>query len=216
MSVEDQPQRTQNCAGIRWNPRRPLRPNRCGWCSAHTAALREISSRAARILPLPGPPAGDQRIVTNALLFVPEGPRWRLAGGKPAQRARPPVAPLNGACPSGASKKFLGVSSPQHFRHHPSPRVIFYDAPLGHRAARPGFRGRRPRARTCPRLISSGVPPGREPGIPARSAYAVPRSSEYSAAPLPLPAATGGRSRSASAAPLGIHRISVGHPNRLD
>ena len=39
----------------------------------------------------------------------------------------------------------------------------FFDAPLGHGATRHRFRGRRP-LRTCPRLISSGVAPGREPG----------------------------------------------------
>ncbi len=84
-----------------------MRRTSCGWCAAHTAALREKSPRPASILPPPCPPADPQIIVTNAPLFVPEGPRRKLAGGKSAQRARPPVAPPNGPCPSGASKKFF-------------------------------------------------------------------------------------------------------------
>ncbi len=50
VSAEDQPQRPRKFAGTRWNPRRPWRSTCCGWCSAHTAALREESSRRARIL----------------------------------------------------------------------------------------------------------------------------------------------------------------------
>ena len=114
----------------------------------------------------PGPPAEDHGIVANAWLVVPEGRRRKLAGGKPAQRAWPPVLPPDGPCPSGASKKNSAASSPQHFRQHASPRAFFFDAPLGHGVRWHGFRGRRPLGRTCPRLISSGVPPGREPGVP--------------------------------------------------
>ena len=50
VSAEDQPQRPRIPASTRWNQRRPLGPTGCGWCSAHTAALREKSSRRARIL----------------------------------------------------------------------------------------------------------------------------------------------------------------------
>ena len=123
-------------------------------------------SGAARILPLPWPPADDPRIVADAFLVVPEGPRRKLAGGKPAQRARPPVAAPNGPCASGASKKLFGpsVAAGRSGRQRSaSIPAHFFDAPLGHGATRHRFRGRRPR-RTCPRLISSGVPPGREPG----------------------------------------------------
>ena len=144
VSAEAQPQRPGIPAGTGWNHRRPMRPNGCGWCFADTAALREKSSRRTRILPRPCPQTDDQRIVANALLVVPEGLRRKLAGGKPAQRARPPVTSPNGPCPSGASQKFLAASIPQHFRHDSSPRVIFCDAPLGHGATRHGLRGRRP------------------------------------------------------------------------
>ncbi len=61
------------------------------------------------------PPSDDQRIVANALLYVPEGRRRKLAGGKPAPRARPPVAPPNRPCPSGASNKFFGGVLPAAF-----------------------------------------------------------------------------------------------------
>ncbi len=115
------------------------------------------------VYPWPDCSPSAQIIVAHALFFVPEGPQRKLAGGKSAQRARPPVAPPNEPCPSGASKNFLASSSPRQFRHPSPPRAIFFDAPLGHRATRAQFRGLRPLTRTCPRLISSGVPPGREP-----------------------------------------------------
>ena len=50
VSAEDQPQRPRILGGTRWNQRRPVRPTCCGWCAAHTAALRENSSRRERIL----------------------------------------------------------------------------------------------------------------------------------------------------------------------
>ncbi len=64
--------------------------------------------------------------------------------------------------------------------------------------------------RTCPRLISSGVPPGRELGVSARSAYAVQSSVEYFTAPLPPQPWRPGRSRSALVAvPRCVHRVAV-------
>ena len=67
--------------------------------------------------------------------------------------------------------------------------------------------------RTCPRLISSGVPPGREPGVPAHSGHAVLRSSEYFAVSFPIQALRLGRSRPAlvPALPRCVHPISVGN-----
>ena len=171
------------------------------------------SSRPARILPPPWPPVIDQRIVADARFFVPEGPRRKLAGGKPAQRARPPDTRSNGPCPSGASENFLPASCAQHFHHHSSPRAIFFDAPLGHGATRHRFRGQRPLGRTCPRLISSGVPPGREPGVPPRRERRAEVVQKLRRASPPPRAATGDRSRSASpaASPLRVHRVSVVH-----
>ena len=161
----------------------------CGFAGAEPlragTARAPKSSRRTRILPLRRQQPDRQQTAGAGWFRVPEGLRRILAGGKPAQRARPPVAPPNGPCPSGASKKFLSAVSPQHFRHPSSPRAIFFDAPVGHGATRRGFRGQRPLRRTCPRLISSGVPPGREQSVPASTAYAVERSSEYSTAPLP-------------------------------
>ena len=62
VSAEDQPQRPRISARNRWNPSRPRRSTCCGWCAAHTAALREKSSRAGRVLPWhrrANPPAAD-------------------------------------------------------------------------------------------------------------------------------------------------------------
>ena len=42
-------------------------------------------------------------------------------------------------------------------------RYGFFDAPLGHGTTSRAFRGLRPLPRTCPRLISCGVPPGQRP-----------------------------------------------------
>ncbi len=50
VSAEDQPQQPRNVVGARRNQTLPVRPTGCGWCSAHTAALREKSSGRARIL----------------------------------------------------------------------------------------------------------------------------------------------------------------------
>ncbi len=47
--------------------------------------------------------------------------------------------------------------------------AIFSDAPLGQGTFSLRFRGRRPLARPCPRLISFGVPPGREPSDHAQT-----------------------------------------------
>ncbi len=50
VSAEDQPQQPRNVVGTLRNQRLSVRSTCCGWCSAHTAALREKSSRRARIL----------------------------------------------------------------------------------------------------------------------------------------------------------------------
>ena len=201
MSAEDQPQRPQALAGTHWNQSRPLRTPCCGWCAAHTAALREKSSRRARISPLLWSPADEQTIIANTWLLVPEGRRRKLAGGKPAQRARPPVAPPNGPCPSGASKKFLAASAPLRFRHPSAPRAFFFDAPLGHGAKRHRFRGRRPLPRTCPRLISSGVPPGRKTGGRAQPRKTPGVRMAFQTRPVAAP-------------PRFVHRASVSQQQR--
>ena len=135
------------------------------------------SSRAARILPLRCQSAEHRRIVSDAGLLVPEGRRRKLAGGKPAPAGAAPGCHAKRAMPQRGIGEVFGVARPALFR---PPLVAsgrsgrqratsipghFFDAPLGHGATRNGFRGRRPLARTCPRLISSGVPPGREPGV---------------------------------------------------
>ena len=97
-------------------------------------------------------------------------------GGRPAASPPSPVA-------SGRSSLARSSGIPNQF----------FDAPLGHGATRHGFRGRRPLARTCPRLISSGVPPGREPGGRAltkgnhRRGNGVPNSVGRGSATRPLP-----------------------------
>ena len=132
------------------------------------------SSRAARILPLRCQSLDHRRIVSDARLLVPEGRRRKLAGGKPAPAGAAPGCHAKRAMPQRGIGEVFGVARAAAFR---SPLVAsgrsdrqratsipghFFDAPLGHGATRHGFRGRRPLVRTCPRLISSGVPPGRE------------------------------------------------------
>ena len=153
-----------------------MEPTGCGWCSAHTAVLRKKSSRAASIFPLRCQSSDHRRIVADAVLFVPEGHRRRLAGGKLAPAGAAPGCHAKRAMPQRGIGEVFGVVRPTA---SPPPLVAsgrssrqrsasvpgqFFDAPLGHGGTRHGFRGRRPLLRTCPRLISSGVPPGREPG----------------------------------------------------
>ena len=114
-----------------------------------------------------------KRIAADAWLLVPEGRRRKLAGGKPARAGAAPGCHARRAMPQRGIGERFWIGHP-----HPSPPPLvasdrsncerlagipdyFFEAPLGHRATHHGFRGRRPLARTCPRLISSGVPPGR-------------------------------------------------------
>ena len=113
------------------------------------------------------------RIAAPAGRFVPEERRRKLAGGKPAPAGAAPGSHSKRTMPQrGIGEAFGGghpaASSPPPVASDGAGRrrwsgvpVDFFDAPLGHGATRHRFRGRRPRERTCPRLISSGVPPGR-------------------------------------------------------
>ena len=125
VSAEDEPQRPRILADIRWNPRRPVRPTCCGWCSAHTAALREKSSCHARILQSCSTAGWSRDRTTwerhscaggfacserDRAVPVPEGRRRRLAGGKSAPAdAAPRKLGRMALCPSGASKKWSGM-----------------------------------------------------------------------------------------------------------
>ena len=165
-----------------------MRPTRCGWCSAHTAALREKSSRRARILQScstewrsrsrtswerPSRAGGFPWSIRGRPFPVPEGRRRRLAGGK--------SAPAD-AAPGNRAAWFRAPAG--HRRTGPDCRMIaggsicprrravvetlrggrrqkLLRCPAGARPVRRGNRGPRPLARACPRLISCGVPPGR-------------------------------------------------------
>ena len=144
-------------------------------CGRRPPARR--NSRAPRgFFPERWQPSGQRRNVADAWLFVPEGHRRKLAGGKPAPAGAAPGGHAERAMPQRGIGEVFGVGRPAasppslvtsdrsgRQRSAPIPGH-FFDAPLGHGATRHGFRGRRPRARTGPRLISSGVPPGRKPG----------------------------------------------------
>ena len=137
--------------------------------------------------------------------------RQRLAlrpGGTPQEISRGQARPA-GAAPGCAAERAMPQRGIEEVfggvlpAAMPPPLVVsghFLRCPVGHGVTRHGFRGRRPLGRTCPRLISCGVPPGREPGVPAparRSAEVVRIFRRSLAAP---PAATGDRPRSALAA----------------
>ena len=91
MSAEDQPQQPRILGGTRWNQRRPQRPTRCGWCSAHPAALRGKSSHRARILAWHGRANPDALI--HPLPFpcpkfpCPTRPHSRSAASRPPRPA---------------------------------------------------------------------------------------------------------------------------------
>ena len=114
-------------------------------------------------------------------LPVPEGRRWEISRGQVRSSGRGPRSRSgNGLCPSGVSEKWAVYS---HFTSRfKSPRGTpapddgamrrharrgktggrFSDAPLGHGHTQRVNRGLRPLPRLGPRLISCGVPPGRE------------------------------------------------------
>ena len=152
------------------NQQRPANP----WFSLYYNSAK--SSRAVRSLPSCWQPSDHRRISADAWLLVPEGRRRKLTGGKPAPAGAAPGCPAERAMPRRGIGEVFGVARPAaappplaasgRSGRQRSVRIQahFFDAPLGHGATRHGFRGRRPQARTCPRLISCGVPPGRKPG----------------------------------------------------
>ena len=235
VSAADQPQRPSKPADTRWNQRPPVGPTCCGWCSAHTAALREKPSRRARILQgcssarrSPNRPSLErhshvagflsQRVA--ALCSVPEGRRRRLAGGKSAAADAAP----------GNHREYLRAPA-GHRRTGPGFRIIaggsicprrramaetlrdgrrqkLLRCPAGAWSVRRGHRGPRPLARACPRLISCGVPPGRGA-----------RRRQQLSGGLLTSDATANSSRAASVFPgarLGAHRTSRSRLDRWD
>ena len=114
VSAEDQPQRSRIPASTRWNQRCPVRPTGCGWCSAHTAALRERSSRAARILPWPGRPA---RPATSSSLPIPL-PKIPLPNSAVLPSASVPHRQPNHACLSAPAAGAPGAGRWQFSPHH--------------------------------------------------------------------------------------------------
>ena len=112
-------------------------------------------------------------IAAAARLLVPEGHHRKLAGGKPAPAGAAPGHRGQRTLPQrGIGEVFVGgFSAASSLPAVASGRsgcgrvsglpAHFFDAPLGQGTTPLGFRGLRPQLRTCPRLISSGVPPGR-------------------------------------------------------
>ena len=188
VSAEDEPQRPRILADIRWNPRRPVRPTCCGWCSAHTAALREKSSCHARILQSCSTAGWSRDRTTwerhscaggfacserDRAVPVPEGRRRRLAGGKSAPADAAPGSWAEWLCaPAGHRRNGPGCWPVTGCRIGPTRRAVaemircgrrqkLLRCPAGACPVRRGNRGLRPLPRACPRLISCGVPPGR-------------------------------------------------------
>ena len=165
-----------------------MEPTCCGWCSAHTAALREKSSRAARILPLRCQSSDHRRMVADAWLFVPEGRRRKLAGGARASGRGPRGPRRTGHAPAGHRRSFSrrpshSVSATaRHLGQVGSPAIgrcpgPFLRCPAGARSHSPRFPGaasagadlppanllRRPSGTgTGPPRTDKGKPPARE------------------------------------------------------
>ncbi len=89
----------------------------------------------------PGRPRPSPRSVADAVLFVPEGPRRRLAGGKPAPAGAAPGWVAETAMPQRGIEEVFSNSFAAEFPQPSSPRTIFFDAPLGHGVTRYRFRG---------------------------------------------------------------------------
>ena len=115
---------------------------------------------------------GIRRNTVSVWFLVPEGRRRTLAGGKPARAGAAPGSHAPRAMPQrGIAEVFLAGGT-RRFSRRRSPWAgrtastcpgcpAFSSMPRwGNRATYDRVRGRRPLLRTCPRLISSGVPPG--------------------------------------------------------
>ncbi len=150
---------------------------------------------------LPWPLSDDERTVANALCFVPEGHRRKLAGGKPAQRARPPGLRGQTCHAPAGHRRSSWRRFPRSFFATARRRRPFSSMPRW--GMEPGGSGSGGGVRwggLAPRLISSGVPPGREPGVPARSGYSFAEMRGKSKESSDGAAATGDRPCSAVAA----------------
>ena len=163
VSAEDQPQRPQALAGTHRNQSRPLRTPCCGWCAAHTAALREKSSRRARISPLLWSPADEQTIIANAWLLVPEGRRRKLAGGEPAQGAAPGCA-AERAMPQRGIEEIFGGIRPAAFPPSLGTAGLFLRCPVGARSQAAPLPGAASAAADLPPANLLRCPSGTENG----------------------------------------------------
>ncbi len=228
MCAEHQPQQLGRAGrlGIQRVP--PSSRGRCGWSSAYTAALRggggdssplycnaANSSPAARIWPCRWQPSDHRRSAADACLLVPEGRRRKLAGGKPAPADAAPGCHAERAMPRRGIGEVFAVSHPAASPpslvasgRSGSQRLAsvpghFFDAPLGHGAIRHRFRGAASAgADLPPQLISSGVPPGREP-----RGHALPMETTGAGIAFPT--------RLVAAPPPCVHRVSVVDPTGL-
>ena len=192
VSAEDQPQQPRNLAGTRWNQRRPM-------LRAPSRAPGKILARRedfAVALATSRPPENGRR----RLALRPGGTPQEISRGQARASGRGPRWPRRtGHAPAGHRRNFWRRSarSVSVTARRLGQAGQFFDAPLGHGATPHGFRGRRPLTRTCPRLISSGVPPGREtggqPGQPlsrndaVRATGARPSGRRNARPQLPLP-----------------------------
>ena len=114
--------------------------------------------------------------------LVPEGRQRRLAGGKAARADAAPGGRRENAMP----RRGIGEKYPNSFaRTFHSRRLAFFDAPPGRGPICGGYRGPRPLPRTCPRLISCGVPPGRGAGVPPAAAAISPGALDFAHASVP-------------------------------
>ena len=100
VSAEDQPQRLGIPAGTRWNQRRPTGPTCCGWCAAHTAALREDFAVALATI---RPPEDCRR----RLALRPGGTPQEISRGQGRASGRSPrLPPRTGHAPAGHRRSF--------------------------------------------------------------------------------------------------------------
>ncbi len=114
--------------------------------------------------------------------LVPEGRQQRLAGGKSAGADAAPGWGGEGVVP----RRGIGEEMPNSLaRTFLSRHGAFFDAPPGQGSTNGGNRGRRSLPRTCPRLISCGVPPGRSAGVPPAAAPTTQGALGFSNASVP-------------------------------
>ncbi len=115
--------------------------NRAAYSGTHRSYDSAKFTRAARVLPRLSRQNDEQLIVAKAPVFVPEGPRRKLAGGRPAPTGAAPGCGTKRAMPQRGIEEVLCGVHPAVFRPATLASVHFLRCPAGARSHPARFPG---------------------------------------------------------------------------